>query len=330
MKNTPDHDLLFARVCDGLATREEIAELHRLLRTDTQALDAWLHYSALHGELAGGSVLTEALRAERDAEPARASAGAEGDRDVTRVSRARFSFQWAPQAAAGLLFGLFAASIVWAYVIPPPIKSHSLLAEDFENPEVSLAARTALETGIWRGDAAEIVGAQRGVKPAHGARMMRFLRDDFETRPKPAGGHIAVAYRLIDLRPFRGEFSDGDGVVEVSASFNATEFPETEKYGCAISLFALDADSVPDRAGRLGSTLTNDALAMSRSSRTLLDRDPATWQRLTTELRLPPNAEFLAVRLHINQAFESGENSVFTGSYADDVRISLTRRAPLP
>jgi hypothetical protein len=51
---------------------------------------------------------------------------------------------------------------------------------------------------------------------------------------------------------------------------------------------------------------------------------------LTTELRLPANAEFLAVRLHINQAFESGHDFIFTGSYVDDVRISLTRRAPLP
>jgi hypothetical protein len=61
-----------------------------------------------------------------------------------------------------------------------------------------------------------------------------------------------------------------------------------------------------------------------------MDRDPSTWQRLTTELRLPANAEFLVVRLHINQAFESDPDFIFTGSYVDDVRISLTRRAPLP
>ena len=62
MKMTPNHDLLFARVCDGLATAEEIAELDRLLRTDVAALDAWLHYSALHGELAGGTALAAVVR----------------------------------------------------------------------------------------------------------------------------------------------------------------------------------------------------------------------------------------------------------------------------
>jgi hypothetical protein len=76
--------------------------------------------------------------------------------------------------------------------------------------------------------------------------------------------------------------------------------------------------------------LENEANAMARSSRTKLDRDPSSWQRLTTEMRLPANTEFLVVRLHINQLFESDDSSTFTGSYADDVRVVLTPRSPLP
>ncbi|MBI5693082.1 MAG: hypothetical protein HZC55_23645 [Verrucomicrobia bacterium] len=311
-------DSLFARACDGLATAEELAELHRRLRTEPATLDAWLRYTALHGDMAAGTVLAGSETAA--AAPVAKSGG----------WQAWTWLSWAPQAAAGLVVGLFAASMVWAYVIPPVVKSRLLLDEDFENPAAPLASRTALETGVWRGDAAEIVGAQGGVKPERGRHMMRFLRADFDGRTKPAGGHIAVAYRLIDLRPYRSDLTDGGAVVEVSASFNAVAFPDSEKYGCAISLYALDAESVPDRAGRLGSTLTNDAIAMARSSRTRIDPDPSTWQRLTTELRLPGNAEFLVVRLHISQGFESAPDFVFTGSYVDDVRISLSRRAPLP
>ncbi len=328
MNIAPEHDRLFARACDGLASTEELAELHRLLRADSPALDAWLHYTALHGELASGTALADAARLAAAAEPATTSVPIR--RDPLVQARPRFWFPWLPQVAAGLVAGLFTATVVWAYVLTPAVKSHTLLDEDFEGPEVPFAVRTALETGIWRGDAAEIVGEQQGVKPQNGRHMMRFLRADFDGKTKPAGGHIAVAYRLIDLRPYRAEFSDGGAVVEVSASFNATVVPDAERYGCAISLYALDKESVPERAGRLGSTLTNDALAMARSSCSLLDHDPATWQRLTTELRLPGNAEFLVVRLHISQAFESASDFVFTGSYVDDVRISLTRRAPLP
>lgn len=328
MNLSPEHETLFARACDGLASPQEMRTLQQLLRTSPDALDAWLTYTSLHAELAAGTAFsivkeksprtTSPLAFEESPEP-----------PLARV-QARTRSPWTWQAAAGLVAGLFAASVVWAYVLPAALKSVPVLDEDFEHADAPLAVRTALETGIWRGDAAEIVGPQNGVRPERGQHMMRFLRADFEGKPKPSGGHIAVAYRLIDLRPFRSELTDGQAVIEVSASFNATAFPLSESYGCAISLYALDADSVPDRAGRLGSTLTNEALAMARSGRATLDREPATWQRLTTELRIPSNAEFLVVRLHINQLFDSVSDAVFTGSYVDDVRVTLVRRAPLP
>ena len=81
---------------------------------------------------------------------------------------------------------------------------------------------------------------------------------------------------------------------------------------------------------RIGSTLMSDALAMTRSDRgRLLDRDPATWQRVTAELRLPPGTDFVMLRLHINRGLHS-PGVTFAGHYADDVHVSLIRRAPLP
>lgn len=328
MKTNPEHDRLFARACEGIASAEELTELHRLLRTDSVALDAWLHYSALHSELAAGAALAAAALPE----PGVTTAGTPGRVRAGDVHPAsvRSWVPWCSHAAAALAAGLFAATVVWAYVLPPAAKPQTLLHEDFESPAAPLAIRAPLETGIWRGDAAEIVGREDGVQPERGRSMMRLLRADFDGKSKHAGGHIAVAYRMIDLRPFRDQFADGAGVVEASASFNASAFSDAEEYGCAISLYALDEDSVPDRPGRLGSTLTNEALAMARSSRARLDRERSTWQRVTTELRLPADAEFLVLRLHITQVHESAEDAVFTGSYVDDVRISLTRRAPLP
>jgi hypothetical protein len=225
---------------------------------------------------------------------------------------------------------LFTATIVWAYVAPRPLRVVPLMTEDFERASTPLATRVALEPGVWRGDYAEVVGAQQGVRPANGEKMLRFLRADFEGRAKPNGGHISDVYRLIDLGPYLSEFADGGAVVQVSASFNATEFPADEKYGCAISVYAVDAESLPERAERIGSALTTDSIAMARSSRTKLDRDPATWQRLATELRLPANAEYLVIRLHVSQAFDSTGKAAFSGGYADDVRVVLTRRSPVP
>lgn len=103
MKMTPNHDLLFARVCDGLVTAEEITELDRLLRTDVAALDAWLHYSALHGELAGGTALAAAVRREGMARtpilPLR------DRRAAFSLSRPLAWFQWAPHAPSDSWLG---------------------------------------------------------------------------------------------------------------------------------------------------------------------------------------------------------------------------------
>ena len=237
---------------------------------------------------------------------------------------------WRPvtAAAAGLVIGLFSASVVLAYVVPLA-RSITLLDESFEG-STALASKVSLEPGVWRGDNAEVVASEHDMKPESGQRMLRFLHEDFQGKPRASGGHIADVYRLIDLREYRREFIDGGAVVQASASVNATPFPMNEKFGSGISIFALDAESLPESASYIGTALENDANAMARSSRTKLDRDPGSWQRLNTEMRLPANTEFLVVRLHIAQSFDSAGNATFTGSYADDVRVSLTRRLPLP
>ena len=330
MTSSETHDLLFSRVCDGLATAEEIGELHRRLRTDPGALDAWLHYSALHGELAGGKALAGALTSEQGQHFK--ALPSPTNRDVIPMPRQSFWVQWRPltAAAAGLAFGLFTASLVWAYVTPLASKAITLLEDNFELASAPLATRVALEPGIWRGDYAEMVAEEQGVKPASGGKMLRFLRANYDGKSRAAGGHLADVYRLIDVRSYRSGLADGGAVVQVSASFDAVSFPPDEKYGCAISVYALDAETAPSGPKRIGTALTADSLAMARSSRTRLDRDPATWQRLTTELRLPANTDYLVVRLHITQAFDADGKATFTGSYADDVRVSLVRRTLLP
>ena len=319
MSDDKSYDELFSRVCDGRATAEEISELHRLLRTDTAAMDAWLHYSTQHGELAGGM----ALAAEQ------APLGSGQDRKIIPMPRRNPWLQWR-SLAAGLVFGLLSATMVWAYVIPRAGKVITLLQESFEIAPPPLVTGVPTEPGRWSGDYSEIVGEQQGVKPASGGKMLRFLRADFEGKPSPGSSHLADMHQLIDLRPYRQEIADGGAVVEVSASFNAIPFPEDEKYGCAVSIFALDAEMATNGSTRIGSTLMSDALAMTRSDRgRLIDRDPATWQRVTSELRLPPGTDFAMIRLHIHRGLHSPGPVNFAGHYADDVRVSLIRRTPL-
>jgi hypothetical protein len=240
------------------------------------------------------------------------------------------SRSWRPlmTTAAGILFGMLCTSVVFGFVMPR-IRLSSLLVDSFEGAP-TLTSKVSLEPSVWRSNHAAIVGGELGVQPANGVKMLRFLHAGFDGHAKSQGDHLADAYHLLDLRPFRQEFVGEGCVVQVAASFNASLFPADEKYGCAVSVYALDAENAPDGPKRIGTALSEDSLAMARSRSTKLDREPDSWQRLTTELRLPANTDYIVVRLHISQSFDARGKPTFTGSYADDVRVSLTRRVLSP
>jgi hypothetical protein len=137
-------------------------------------------------------------------------------------------------------------------------------------------------------------------------------------------------HQLIDLRPYRREFADGGAVVQLSAAFNAFSFPAEEVFVCSVSLQALDAETAINGSTRIGETLLIDCLAMARNSRLKVDRDPATWQRLNAELRLPPNTDFILIRIALAHTNKAQRRETFDGHYLDGVRLTLARRAPLP
>jgi hypothetical protein len=172
-----------------------------------------------------------------------------------------------------------------------------------------------------------VVGEQQGVKSATGKRMLRFLSADYEGKPNP-GGYSADLFRLIDVRPYRREFSDGGAVVQLSAVFNAVALSADDKDECDVCIYALDADMATNGSMRIENKLFTGSLAMARSGGKMLDRDATTWQRMACELRLPANTDFLMIRLGIVHA--SHTSGSFVGHYADDVRVTMARRAPLP
>jgi hypothetical protein len=239
---------------------------------------------------------------------------------------------WRPltAAAAGIVLGMFCTSMVFAYVAPPLGKVIALLQESFESGPAPLVTGVPIEAGKWSGDYTEVVGEQQGAMPANGKKILRFLRADFDGKVKPEGSYISDVYQLIDLRPYQRKFADGGAVVQLSAAFNAFAFPAEEAFGCSVSLHALDAETAMNGSTRIGETLLTDCLAMARNSRTKLDRNPATWQRLSAELRLPPNTDFLLIRISVDHSTKSQRRATFDGHYLDDVRLTLARRAPLP
>jgi hypothetical protein len=75
-----------------------------------------------------------------------------------------------------------------------------------------------------------------------------------------------------------------------------------------------------------------ESLAFSRSSSVGLDRDPATWQKVSNELRLPPSTEFLMVRMGMsnNTKLKDKRRDRFAGHFADNVQLVIARRPEIP
>jgi hypothetical protein len=222
--------------------------------------------------------------------------------------------------------GLFGASMVFAYVAPSLGKVITLLRESFESGPAPLVIGVPLEPGKWSGDYSEVV-AQLGVRPASGEKMLRFLRGDYEGRDIPSS-HSSDVFRLVDVRPFRREFADGGAVVQLTAVFNALPFPADESFNATLTLFALDASLVGNEIVKGENVLSVESLAFSRSSRVGMDRDPATWQKVSNELRLPPSTEFLMVRMGMsnNTKFKDKRRDRFAGHFADNVQLVIARR----
>lgn len=236
---------------------------------------------------------------------------------------------WAA-TAAGIVFGVLCTSVVFGYAISSLGNTITLLHESFESGPAPLGVGAPIESGVWSGDYSEIVGEQQSVKPETGKKMLRILRADYEGKPKPEGSYAGDLYRLIDLRPYGHEFTNGSAVVQASAGFNSATFPERERYACAVRVYALSAEMVMSGAPLNGASLRDGALATASKGMPQLDRDPRSWQRVESELRLPAVVEFLLIHVSVSNLTKDEVKDAFRGHYLDDVRVSLIQRSPLP
>lgn len=311
---------------DDVLTDAERAEFSALVRESEAMRTRFWELAEVHG------LARDAARlAWPDAESATATVTTNVHR---QISPSLPVMKWRPvgSLSAGVLLGVLMSGLAWAIVRPTAEPEIVLFTEGFELADTAtLPAGVPKQTGQWSGDYTEISSAQADVQPS-GKRMLRFLSADYEGKPNP-GGYIGETYRLIDVRHLRSTLSDGSAIVQVSAHFNAGATPENEAYQTSLALYALDAAAVNDGTLTVGTTLLDRALAVTQRSRQDLDRDAATWQRLSAELRLPPNTDYLLLRIavaHSGATRKSRGHENFAAHYADDIRVLLARRPLLP
>ncbi|TDU64537.1 hypothetical protein EI77_03987 [Prosthecobacter fusiformis] len=226
-------------------------------------------------------------------------------------------------AAAGLVIGLFSATMVFAYASPSfnPVKTavRRLWSDSFESGTLRTLPGLPRQTGVWTGDEASVVEAEMGLKPKRGVKMMRFINATFtgENAEHSVWGDV---YRLVDVS---GQVSSGKGVLRLAAVFNCVPFPEGEEYSGKLELCALE-DDLKEAPQPLTLPWVHENSAAIGLRKISLKGD-GSWQGGTVEVPVSPRTRFVLVHLavHRQQPLLPGKTAHFSGHYLDDVKIDL-------
>jgi hypothetical protein len=198
---------LAGRYLDGTASKEDFRALQELLRTDPVFRRQFARYANIDAALGTGKV------AENPREAAVSPQGRPG-------VRGWFARRTITAAAAGVVLGLFTASLALGYassgLTTMARRDLVLMAEGFESAAQPGIRGVPSEPGQWGGDRARIVETEGGIAPREEKRILQLQRSDFEGEESPVSGS-SNQERVLDLQAHAGAIASGEAVLEASA-----------------------------------------------------------------------------------------------------------------
>lgn len=240
-------------------------------------------------------------------------------RDSGRGSeRARLNWKTRPVAslAAGLVIGMFCASIVWAISSPRATTERlfSLINGGFDEGRIESGFPDRV--GVWSGDEAAIADGR-----------LRFISTGSDSNDPSARAIACDVFQLIDLRPLRQTLSqDGDAVLELSANFLDTRPFNTKPsvtFFCQLYLFRGD----PAALHKTWPQSITDAVASGSAQVTTLGTDASGARSLTAKCLVPDDADFAVIQLVARPNLRPAK---LDGLFADDVKLTLRTSPELP
>ncbi|MFM7606516.1 MAG: hypothetical protein ACKO8Z_15140 [Prosthecobacter sp.] len=296
--NTNDFLHLLMRFQDGALKPDELQMLEDAMRDDSEKrrmfAEAQLLSMAMHDRFQ-----QEVFRV--DAPPVR---------KTTWITRS------IPAMAAGLVIGLFSASIVWAISSPKATTERlfSLLNGSFD--EDRLERGFPRQTGLWSGDEAAIRDGQ-----------LHFISPGSDSSD-PTGRAISCdVFQLVDLRPLRTTLSaDGDSVLELSAEFLDARPPNSKpsvSFFGQLYLFAGDPGSLHQNWPQS----IPEALASGSAQVTTLGLDAKGKRTLTAKCLIPSSADFAIIQIAARPNLRPAK---LERLFADNVKITLKTQPHLP
>jgi hypothetical protein len=310
MKTEEEQLEMIRRCIDGTATEAEHRALQELLRREPTVRRLYARYANVDAALGGGGIVLHEVALASSPVPARWLA-------------------WQPltAAAAGLVIGLFSASLVWAVAAPRLPEGHRqalpLVNADFEDDAALSADGVPVVFGTWCGDHAEITAGQAGVHPKHGSKMFRFLRSDSSRQADLQKSRTGNMYQVVDMKQMKRELADGQARLDWSAWFQWVPSASETSMTFAVNVWTFTGDPTILTANWRDHLYRETAKSGSRKA---FDEAPSQWRELNGSMLIPPDTDFLVIEIKVippETAFGS-EPFSFAGCYADDVRLVLS------
>jgi hypothetical protein len=155
--------------------------------------------------------------------------------------------------------------------------------------------------------------------------MLQILQSNYEGEISKLS-HVGDQLRVLDLADHAGVIDAGRATVAAAAWFNVDALRPEEAVACGVQVFAFRYDPTVNHAAQdWKSWLYSSHLALAGEQQGAADRDPGTWEQVTTSMPLPPETRFLIVHVRINrtQPAPAPEPVKFAGAYADEVTVDL-------
>lgn len=311
-------DELLQRWSDGSITADELRELTaKLAEPEHQSalLDDWLLESSLPDRLPGASVasLPEALRTTRllsASEPPQ-----------TRKWSGWLSWRPLAAAAAGLVFGMFCTSVVFAYAGPWAKtgfqRSIPLFTESFEDAGMKPKSGFPGQANEWFGDVSPTVGAVAGVRSAEGKSIARL--------PPAKDRKLSYAYRIVDLAESPLPAGAAARQVEVTAAFLGSGAKVADRFQIRLAAFA-------EAPGEIRPIWNNEAILFDRvlqhvGRNEIIEPGSREWHTVKATMEIPAGTRSLVISLGAAMPEDSAPK---TEHFLDDVhaRLLITEATP--
>lgn len=302
------------RYQDGALSPVEIEDLERALREDPERRKHFVEWQLR------SMALHDHFRQEAFRVPSAA---------LERKRANRISPRPLLAAAAGLVIGLFGASVVWAISTPEWIATASRVT-GLGDAGFEQGATGAIEpgfprtTGRWSGDEAAIVE----LEGAHeGRRVLQFVSPGADVAV-PGGRAISCdVFQLVDLRSLRSAAAgEAEAMLELSADFRDGRASGTQpSVTFMVQIFLFSGD--PAILHQVWPNNLGEALASGAAFVHTMGETKPEWHRLGAKCLVPPGADFAVIQLAARPNLRPAK---LEGLFADEISLTLTTRPDLP